>query len=190
MVKAITTYSPASQDEEWTKMGSKLADPEYNKAGQINALLGLGIWIKIVESKILKSPTSNAMAQQIKLGYVIFKTGENPYESQHPYVGSITQQCEEIFKNYHYRNKTGRYIVRIPFNDKLNTLGKSKSIALRQFFAMETIMKRNPELDAIQEIHVGLSFTWSHGTHLRKGRKWILYTASCSVFSGEISHCI
>lgn len=174
MVKSITNYSPQSKDDEWIYIKDKLADPSYTKPGKINALLGT--WIKIVEPEILKSSTNNAMAQKTKLGYVIFKTSEDPYQLQQPYVGSITaqesteelikqiqklwelesmekrsfstneeKQCEEIFRNRHTRDKLGRYVVRIPFNDQLPNSGKSKSTALRQFFAMETKMKNNAE---------------------------------------------
>lgn len=55
------------------------------------------------------------------------------------------QICEDVFKNQHLRDKTGRYVVRIPFNDKIHKLGKSKRMALHQFFAMENKMKKNRE---------------------------------------------
>lgn len=55
------------------------------------------------------------------------------------------ERCEEVFVNQHSRNKHGRCIVRIPFNDKLTQLGKSKMMTLRQFYAMENRMKKNPD---------------------------------------------
>lgn len=51
--------------------------------------------------------------------------------------------CEDIFKNSHSRDADGRYIVKIPFNDNLSQLGKSKMTALRQFFYMERKMLKD-----------------------------------------------
>lgn len=53
------------------------------------------------------------------------------------------KECEKIFLYEHQRNNEGRYIVKIPFNEKLNLLGKSKNVAIRQFFSMENKMKKN-----------------------------------------------
>lgn len=53
--------------------------------------------------------------------------------------------CEEVFINQHSRDQYGRYIVRMPFNEKIRTLGKSKRMAIRQFLAMENRMKKNPD---------------------------------------------
>lgn len=55
------------------------------------------------------------------------------------------QHCEEIFIKEHTRTAQGRYMVKIPFNSKLNQLGRTKRQALRQFFAMEKKMQRNKE---------------------------------------------
>lgn len=53
--------------------------------------------------------------------------------------------CEEIFLQTHRRDQHGRYIVHIPFNDQLSKLGRSKKMAMNQFFAMERKMKKNPD---------------------------------------------
>lgn len=216
VVKAITNYSPQEHNGEWKGIKDNLADAEYNKPGKINALLGLGLWIKIAESEILKSPSSNAMAQKTKLGYVIFKTNENPYETQHPYVGSvITQestdelskqirklwelekleirkfstteekQCEEIFQNYHRKDETGRYIVRIPFNEKLGELGKSKMIAIKQFFAMEAKMKRNKEFGEQYKKFMSEYLSLGHMEQIHEVQEEGYYTPHHAVFSAE-----
>lgn len=53
-------------------------------------------------------------------------------------------ECERIFQMYHSRDAIGRYIVHLPFKkSKINLLGKSKSIALKQFYAMERKMLKN-----------------------------------------------
>lgn len=55
------------------------------------------------------------------------------------------KRCEEIFEKTHSRSSNGRYIVQLPFNEKLKLLGKSKSIAQKQFYAMERKMLHNED---------------------------------------------
>lgn len=53
--------------------------------------------------------------------------------------------CEEAFLKGHSRDKFGRYTVRMPFNEQIKNLGKSKRMAMHQFFAMENRMKKHKE---------------------------------------------
>lgn len=52
------------------------------------------------------------------------------------------QMCEKIFNNTHTCDKT-LFVYRSM--TRLNSLGKSEAIALRQFYAMERKMQRNAE---------------------------------------------
>lgn len=180
IVRNITNYGPNDSVKEWDYLKGKLADENYNKCGKIHALLGVGIWIQIIEPGLLRAKNNLAVAHQTKLGYVIFENREDPYQLENPYIGSVikgasikklseiiqklwqieeipvvkqrTQEeefCEKIFINQHRRDKNGRYIVRLPFKEnKVKMLGKSKKMALHQFFAMEKRMKRNAEFAA------------------------------------------
>lgn len=56
---------------------------------KINALLGVGIRIKIIEPEILRSKNKLAIAHKTKLGYVIFENKEDPYKQVIPYIGSV-----------------------------------------------------------------------------------------------------
>lgn len=178
VVKNITNYSPKSNYNpvQWDLQSNQLADTKYHQPGQIEALLGVGIWIQIIEPGIKKDNGNQALAQNTKLEYVIFKYIRDPYQIEHPYIGAISmgssiaqltesiqrlweieelpqqkfqtdeeKACEAFFEKTHTRDHTGRYIVRIPFNEKIKELGKSRKMALHQFFAMERKMKRNDE---------------------------------------------
>ncbi|XP_076656367.1 uncharacterized protein LOC143361012 [Halictus rubicundus] len=56
------------------------------------------------------------------------------------------QLCEELFKQSTYRDKGGRYIVRLPFNDNKQQLGNSYDIALKRFYSLERRLQSNTEL--------------------------------------------
>lgn len=163
VVKEITSYSPDPNygGRNWIRLKGQLADDQYRLPGRIEALLGAGIWIQIIEPKIEREPGNQGIAHKTKIGYVIFENRDDPYKFESPYIGAISQgpsikklndmiqrlweieelpqqkvrtkeenECEEIFINGHSRNKSGRYIVRMPFNDKIKDLGKSKRMAL------------------------------------------------------------
>lgn len=174
VVKHITNYFPKTNTTDWDNMKHQLADEHYSKPGKVQALLGVGIWIQIIDSGVIKSENKLAVAHKTKLGYVILENEEASFRYSNPFIGSINkvvslkqlmnqiqklweieeiptikkrskeeELCEQIFVSTHTRDKHGRYIVRIPFDDKIKTLGKSKRIALKQFFGMEKRMKRD-----------------------------------------------
>lgn len=220
IVKNITNYTPQSDNHttNWNKLISKnhFADDKYDQPGVINALLGVGIWIQIIEPGIIRNRNNNAVAHQTKLGYVIFENRDDPYQIEEPYIGAISkgpsikklselmqklweieelpqqkvrtkeeEKCEEVFVQGHSRDKTGRYIVRIPFNDKINHLGKSKKMALHQFFAMEGRMRRNPEFAAKYRIFMTEYEVLGHMTQIRDREEEGYYTPHHGVLSSS-----
>ncbi|KAJ0169499.1 hypothetical protein K1T71_015086 [Dendrolimus kikuchii] len=58
------------------------------------------------------------------------------------------QSCETLFSQSTCRDKSGRYIVKLPFKsqDPLCKYGNSKEIARKRFFVLEKRLFRNPEL--------------------------------------------
>lgn len=93
--------------------------------------------------------------------------------------------CEDIFRNTHSREPGGRYIVRIPFNDKLKDLGKSKKMALHQFFAMEGRMKRNKEFADKYKMFMSEYETLGHMTQIRDLTEDGYYTPHHGVLSSD-----
>lgn len=65
VVKNITSYFPNSK-HNWPNLKGQMADEGYNQSGKINALLGVGIWIQILEPGVIKSKNLLAIAQQTK----------------------------------------------------------------------------------------------------------------------------
>lgn len=54
--------------------------------------------------------------------------------------------CEEHFLETVGNDETGRFVVSIPFNQRLSSLGESKSIAARRFFNLEERLHKKPSL--------------------------------------------
>lgn len=53
--------------------------------------------------------------------------------------------CENFFVETHTRNENGRYVVKMPLNEKIEGLGHSKLSAIKQFLATERKMERIPQ---------------------------------------------
>lgn len=96
----------------------------------------------------------------------------------------------------------------MPFNDKINLLGKSKTVALKQFFAIEHKMKMKPQFAAdyrtymkefeasgymtkIQENEEDGYYTPHHGVYgSSKDKIRIVYNASCKTSTGiSLNEC-
>lgn len=175
IVKTITSYQPTEWegDESITK-GLHLADPDYNRPGVIEILLGVGIWLKVIKPGVKRNMDATVAAQNSKLGWIIFQDKRLFPRSNH--VGAVRiqesveaisrqlekfwqleevgegtvlskeeQQCEEFFQETHSRNTEGRYVVRLPFNDKIHNLGDSKRGAIAQFLRMEQKMAKDAQ---------------------------------------------
>lgn len=218
----------------------QLADPQYGSPGEIDALFGLDVWIKILDDGVIKTQDGLAAAQKTTVGWVIYQT-EQPTHSEvsvgtstvlHitkesdsenlceimqrfweveniPAIKVVTpeeRECERIFRETCKRDVSGRYIVQLPFNSKLKELGKSKSIALRQFFAMERRMNRN---ETFRREYVKFIREFESLVHLTKHRETresgyytlhhgvsssskfrVVFNASCQTTSGiSLNEC-
>lgn len=54
--------------------------------------------------------------------------------------------CERFFQDTTKRDKNGRFIVRIPFNNKVELLGDSQNMALKRFLSLEQKLNKNVNL--------------------------------------------
>lgn len=52
---------------------------------------------------------------------------------------------ENMFKQTHYRDREGRFVIQIPLKPNITELGSSREAALRRFFILEKRFKREPE---------------------------------------------
>lgn len=69
--------------------GIDLADPEYNLLGEIDMLLGAGIWSNIVGSRMYRSPVGT-LVQETDFGYVVL--GRIPVQSMPVLASAVAVQ--------------------------------------------------------------------------------------------------
>lgn len=85
IVRHIIGSQPLRQlnEERFVKISEHdLADPAYATPGQIEALFGVQWWSKIIEEKIRRFPGSELMAQQSRLGWLIFGAATEAVNSE------------------------------------------------------------------------------------------------------------
>ncbi|XP_076660041.1 uncharacterized protein LOC143363331 [Halictus rubicundus] len=156
-----------------------LADPEFHRPAPIDLLLGSGTALSIlcVGQIVLSRPDeSDLYLQKSQLGWVIggsapvtspahgtlchattalqfdltrfWEVEEGP-QRQHLSESDII--CESHFQEHTVRNRDGRYVVALPFNEKLSRLGDSKVQAKKRLHSLERKLQREPALK--QEYH-------------------------------------
>lgn len=59
---------------------------------------------------------------------------------------SEEKMCVDHFNKSVKRNGEGRFVVRLPLRENINTLGASRSIALKRFLSLEKRFRSNPKL--------------------------------------------
>lgn len=147
VVKNITTYQPSASIKNIKNLVKSidLADPGFNDSKEIEALLGITIWIQILQPGMIKAADELAAVQNTKLGWVVFAMEKDSLLTETSYIGMITanasdslkdillrfwelestktrqyftkeeEMCERIFEKEHSRAQNGQYIVKLPF---------------------------------------------------------------------------
>nr|XP_003708045.1 PREDICTED: uncharacterized protein LOC100876067 [Megachile rotundata] len=152
----------------------KLADPSFSTPSPVDLLLGAGIALSLLcigQIKLSPPDGPDLYLQKTQLGWIIGGSAPIPRLSQgmtchmtSPIQTDLTrfweleegpqirqfskqeQDCEEYFKKTVTRNLDGRYIVALPFNEKLPQLGESKSKALKRLMSLQTKLQRDEQL--------------------------------------------
>ena len=152
----------------------KLADPTFNKVGNIDMLLGGDIDAAISKSKILKTDHNKLSFKETKLGWVV--NGELPKSqcmvSQH--VSDVVLEnldkslrifweseeidnssrsltsdealAEQLYDSTTYRLTNGNYVVSLPFKDKKIGFTRMRQIATQRFVSLERRLWSNDGL--------------------------------------------
>lgn len=152
----------------------KLADPEFNRRGRIDMLVGAEIFWNIVKTGQLKLGSNQPVLTDTKFGWVAggvvssdapviarsfcqtaledlsellrsFYKLEACDQIQHPNK-VVDDICLEHFRDTYQRDQQGRYFVRHPFNDRKNELGDSREMATKRFLSLERRLDRQPDI--------------------------------------------
>lgn len=153
----------------------KLADESFNLQSDIDILLGVDIFYKILLMKQIRKQGIPTL-QKTRLGWVVggyfdssnvannnkvitcfsldqeidekltrFWELEECHDNQ-PCFSKSEQFCEDHFIKTHSRTLDGRFIVKYPFKDNKNDLGISKDIALKRLGFLEKRLNKNVSL--------------------------------------------
>lgn len=207
---------------------TNLADPLFWKSGPITMVFGVGIWIQLVQGGLSKI-NDNVVGQTTKFGEILLGQLEvkHPVQVADEFsvhaIGSDELQksiekfwkfedidlcgkkdaeqelCEAIFKNQHYRDASGRFVVAIPLKTNIVEIGSSRQIALKRFLMLEKRFQRDEEfhkqyiefmrefeeLDHMTQVQYNESFKEEmvyyiphHGV-VSSGRFRVVFDASC-----------
>ncbi|XP_063972042.1 uncharacterized protein LOC135159909 [Diachasmimorpha longicaudata] len=174
-----------------------LADPEFYQPGHIDMLLGCGTTLSMLgtsKRRLSSKDQPDLYLMQSALGSIIgggvpvqqsstsfschLTNIENlqfdltkfwEIEEAVPESNSIQNECEQHFTANFSRSSTGRYVVALPFNEKISNLGESRSRAYHRFKACERKLLHNPELktqyDAVLQEYLDLGHMTEVNTH-------------------------
>ncbi|XP_063979917.1 uncharacterized protein LOC135163941 [Diachasmimorpha longicaudata] len=153
----------------------KLADPDFHRPAPVDMLIGTGSTIGLLGMRKMRlSPEDQPELYLLEtaLGYVVgggaptsrpvnnhschFTTIKTPefdlsrfWEIEEPMSTTRLKNndaaAEQHYKDHVTRDCTGRYIVALPFNDKIEKLGESRSHAYHRWKSCERNLKSNPD---------------------------------------------
>ena len=154
--------------------GLTLADPNLHLPAKVDCILGADVYPAIIREGLRKGPTNAMVAEATALGWIVtgqlgggekdsvvqsFHTHVEPslseilvkyWELEEIHSPSVRspdeQQCEDHFKETHFRDATGRFVVRYPFS-KTPLFSDSRHVAVACLLRSEKRRARDPLLD-------------------------------------------
>lgn len=174
VIPTISTITPLQQiDRQSLKIppNLQLADPEFHQPASVDLLLGTGVSLSILSVGQIKLDhlyEKDLILQKTMLGWIIAgavlvaqprvqchlsnlqtdlpKFWEMEELPPIKYYSPTELECEEQYKKNVSRSADGRYVVALPFNEKLKNLGISRPRALKRFLGLERRLKGDSEL--------------------------------------------
>ncbi|XP_047022485.1 uncharacterized protein LOC124631893 [Helicoverpa zea] len=158
--------------------GLDLADPGFTTPGKIDILLGAEVYGNVLLDGIIRHPEGNLVAQNTILGWVVSgrttlddKTGRKRITTLHAQINDDDllrqfweierepnnikrkfskeeEMCEEFYDATTVRDETGRFVVRLPFQNEEPECkyGGLREIAIKRFECLERKLSKNPKL--------------------------------------------
>ena len=150
----------------------QLADEGYNVPGRVDVLISAEVYYSLIKPQQIKIPNSNLILQNSVFGYIVAgsvcqsktnkvhcallreDTNLDDTLSKFWEIENVEQQvskskesqiCNEHFNKNHFRDTSGRYVVKMPLKDEPCVLGKSKDIAIKRLNSLWYRLKKDPE---------------------------------------------
>lgn len=100
VVNTITRRLPNKSMNEHPEFAHlQLADPKYGSPSEIEALFGIGIWVKILAEGVLKSHNHTAAAQNTSLGWVVYQMSTDDPQNLNRCILHAKQQIKTVYRN-------------------------------------------------------------------------------------------
>ncbi|XP_055542839.1 uncharacterized protein LOC129728426 [Wyeomyia smithii] len=152
----------------------QLADPEFDKPGKIDLILGADVFLHILEEGKLNDENGIPVAVKSTFGWIVAgQIGATVALRSYPSIINLHTQLNvdkllrlfweveevnllrqltqdetkavEFFHSTHQRDAAGRFVVRLPFDESKPALGDSLISATQRLKSMERKFKVNPE---------------------------------------------
>jgi hypothetical protein len=150
--------------------GLLLADPSYNRTGDVDLLLGADVfWDMLLDGKKKGPSPGSPIAFRSTVGWLIagnLTTGAQRVVIHHaetnlderiqafwelesvPVAAQVLtkeeQQAEDHFHSNTTRDESGRFVVQLPLKEPVSTLGASREMAVRRLLQLERRLEKNP----------------------------------------------
>ena len=157
---------PSPPTQNWKHLdGLTLADPDYNKTGRIDILLGIGVFVDVIRFGRRSGPHDSPTALNTEFGWVLagstgsqdnttlvtthltsVLTGDDIlrqfWEVEEKAVPNCTLTLEERsaiehFQTNYVRKEDGRFMVPLPKRPQDSKIGESRAQAVRRFLSFE-----------------------------------------------------
>lgn len=149
----------------------QLADERFDQPGSIDIVIGSDLFFNVllkgryylnnslvaqntIFGFVVAGKVINNQADQRRICHVNVEINEllqkfwniEELNNRKIHLSEQEIQCETEFKNKHYRDSSGRYVVSLPFKSDLLLLGESKPATIYSLKMLENRFKRDPNL--------------------------------------------
>ncbi|KAF0763176.1 DUF1758 domain-containing protein [Aphis craccivora] len=138
MAQKLKPVLMSSRFENFNIVKSQLADPSCGDPGDIQLLLGEEVFYTLFSGRV-----------EPALSLFVSKSNSRQTDEQ---------KVEKHFNDTHYRDDSGRFVVRLPINTDVGTLGDSSYMAQRRFLNLERrlyILVRGRDSRVIDGLEIG-----------------------------------
>ncbi|XP_018402067.1 PREDICTED: uncharacterized protein LOC108779200 [Cyphomyrmex costatus] len=175
VIRKLTDFLPSrtiDRESLGIPKNVRLADPGFDRPSHIDMLIGAEYFYQLLCIGQIKLNSCSTILQKTKFGWIV----SGKINSLEPLTTSLChisrgtlddavqrfweieelpakrilspedEKCEQHYKETFKRLSSGRFSVRLPFNNQRKKLGESYEIALRRLLSLERRLNARPEL--------------------------------------------